>query len=402
MAADWRRAAISELAQQRREKVRPQRDDETPYVALEHIPNGGGRLVGASVAGTATSHKTRFRAGDTLFGKLRPNLRKVVRADFEGVCSTDIIAVGPTDWSDPGFLYQLLASNVVYRHVMGDITGTKMPRTSWKHLSTLAVRVPPLPEQRAIAAVLAAVDEAIARTEVVIAATEGLRRALLHELLTRGVPGRHTEWKQVPGLGTVPSCWEVVRLGEVFEILDSRRVPLNAGERAGMAGSYPYYGANGVVDHIDRWIFDDDLVLLAEDGGNFDDFAKRPVAYRVRGKCWVNNHAHVLKARSEHLRSFAFHSLVHKDIRGFIKGSTRSKLTQGGMRRIVMAVPRELREAEQIGNAVDAAEHSLFELRATVDDLRRVKAALSDSLLTGHVRVSSTLGEAQAKLGYIR
>ena len=73
--------------------------------------------------------------------------------------------------------------------------------------------LPPLPEQRAIAAVLDGIDEAIERTEEVIAATERLRDALLHELLTRGLPGRHSEWVDVPGLGTVPACWDVVRLG---------------------------------------------------------------------------------------------------------------------------------------------------------------------------------------------
>ena len=215
MPVDWRHAAVRDIAQKRAEKVHPQPGDKTPYVALEHIPNGGGRLLGAAIAGVATSHKTRFRAGDTLFGKLRPNLRKVVRADFDGVCSTDIIAVGPKNGNDPAFLYQLLASGVVYRHVMGDITGTKMPRTSWERLADLSIRVPALPEQRAIAAVLDAIDEAIERTEEVIAATERLRDALLHELLTCGVPGHHTAWREVPGLGTIPACWEVVRLGDV-------------------------------------------------------------------------------------------------------------------------------------------------------------------------------------------
>ena len=80
-----------------------------------------------------------------------------------------------------------------------------------------AVLLPPLAEQRGIAAVLDAIDEAIERSEAVVAATEELRRSLLHELLSRGVPGWHSEWREVRGLGVVPACWEVVRLGEVCE-----------------------------------------------------------------------------------------------------------------------------------------------------------------------------------------
>ena len=80
------------------------------------------------------------------------------------------------------------------------------------------ILLPPLPEQRAIAAVLDSIDGAIEGAEAVIAATERLRGALLHELLTRGVPGWHTAWREAPGVGSVPADWEVVRLGEVAEV----------------------------------------------------------------------------------------------------------------------------------------------------------------------------------------
>ena len=84
----------------------------------------------------------------------------------------------------------------------------------------------------------------------------------------------------------VPDGWQVVRLGDVAEVLDSRRIPLNADARATMVGEYPYYGANGVVDYIDRWIFDEteDLILLAEDGGHFEEFVTRPIAISSHGQ----------------------------------------------------------------------------------------------------------------------
>ena len=88
--------------------------------------------------------------------------------------------------------------------------------------------LPPLPEQRAIAAVLDSIDEAIERTEAVITATERLRDALLHELLTRGVPGWHTQWKDVPGIGTIPAAWDVVRLGDVVTIASGQSDPKEA------------------------------------------------------------------------------------------------------------------------------------------------------------------------------
>ena len=95
-----------------------------------------------------------------------------------------------------------------------NMTGQAYPAVRPEDVSAYRFLLPPLHEQRAIAAVLDSIEEAIERTESVIAATEQLRDSLLHELLTRGVPGWHTEWKDVPGLGTIPVDWEVVRLGD--------------------------------------------------------------------------------------------------------------------------------------------------------------------------------------------
>ena len=275
---------------------------------------------------------------------------------------------------------------------------TGVPGLNRDDVYALRRKIPPLAEQRGIAAVLDAIEEAIERTEAVIAATERLRDALLHELLTRGVPGWHTEWREVPGLGTIPADWQVVRLGEVTDVLDARRIPLNADERAKIPGRYPYYGANGVMDHIGRWIFDedDDLILLAEDGGHFDEFRTRPIAYRVRGKCWVNNHAHVLKAKNREIGSFIFHSLVNKDIRPFINGSTRSKLTQADLVRIKVGLPSASDEALVIAEVLDAVGEMIDQRRSQRDALTVAKTSAADALLTGRVRVPIPV---EAKIG---
>ena len=98
-------------------------------------------------------------------------------------------------------------------------------------LRSLPILLPPLPEQRAIAAVLDSIDDAIERTEAVITATERLRDALLHELLTRGVPGWHTQWKDVPGIGTIPADWEVVRLGDECKRITKGTTPTTLGRQ---------------------------------------------------------------------------------------------------------------------------------------------------------------------------
>lgn len=128
---------------------------------------------------------------------------------------------------------------------------------------------------------------------------------------------------------------ETYTVEECCEILDSQRVPIKGSERS--AGEYPYYGANGIQDYVDDYIFDDELVLLAEDGGNFGSKI-RPIAYRVSGKCWVNNHAHVLKPKSMIDVDYLCYSLMFYDTNGLVNGATRQKLTQATMRK--MKIPK--------------------------------------------------------------
>ena len=115
------------------------------------------------------------------------------------------------------------------------------------------------------------------------------------------------------------------------QILDSMRVPITASDRE--EGEYPYYGANGIQDYVADYIFDDELVLLAEDGGNFGS-KERPIAYRVSGKCWVNNHAHVLKPKEGLDVDYLCYSLMFYKIDGMVNGATRQKLTQAAMRKM--------------------------------------------------------------------
>ena len=137
---------------------------------------------------------------------------------------------------------------------------------------------------------------------------------------------------------------DMMYVEDCCEILDFMRVPIVASERE--KGKYPYYGANGIQDYVADYIFDDELVLLAEDGGNFGS-RERPIAYRVSGKCWVNNHAHVLKPKDELDVDYLCYSLMFYKVDGMVNGATRQKLTQAAMRK--MQIPsRSMDEQKQI------------------------------------------------------
>lgn len=157
----------------------------------------------------------------------------------------------------------------------------------------------------------------------------------------------------------------MARLGDICEILDSKRVPVTAADR--QPGPYPYYGANGVQDYVADYIFDDELVLLAEDGGNFGSKDK-PIAYRVSGKCWVNNHAHVLRPKQGLDVDYLCYSLMFYDVSGLVNGATRQKLTQADMRKMEIPVP-PLEEQRRIAALLDKVSDLIAKRRTQLDKL---------------------------------
>lgn len=150
---------------------------------------------------------------------------------------------------------------------------------------------------------------------------------------------------------------------EWCEILDSQRIPITAKNR--IEGPYPYYGANGIQDYVNDYIFDDELVLLAEDGGNFGS-KDRPIAYRVSGKCWVNNHAHVLKPKKGLDVDYLCYSLMFYNTNGLVNGATRQKLTQSTMR--TMKIPcLEINEQQEIVQKIKKIESILNDLNGQLE-----------------------------------
>jgi type I restriction enzyme, S subunit len=182
--------------------------------------------------------------------------------------------------------------------------------------------------------------------------------------------------------------WRKRSIEEIVEILDRKRIPVNAKEREKRKGHIPYYGATGQVGWIDDYIFDEELVLLGEDGAPFFDGSK-PVAYIVKGKTWVNNHAHVLRMRNGHLSLFVMHQLNILDYHPYVSGTTRYKLPQGAMKNIELLMPspevqfQTVQAIESYLSRIDKAEENLRQVQAKLKQYRAsvLKAAVEGKLV---------------------
>ena len=196
------------------------------------------------------------------------------------------------------------------------------------------------------------------------------------------------------GLSELPDGWMWTMLEDCTEILDSQRVPINAKEREirihgkSRAELYSYYGATGQVGWIDDYLFDDELVLLGEDGAPFLDLSKDK-AYLIKGKSWVNNHAHVLRARTELMSNqLLCHYLNTYDYRNYVTGTTRLKLNQSMMRKISVPLPplpeqhRIVAKIKELFTKLDAGINELHKAQSQLKRYRQsvLKAAFEGKL----------------------
>jgi type I restriction enzyme S subunit len=189
-----------------------------------------------------------------------------------------------------------------------------------------------------------------------------------------------------------PSSWRQVPLGRVAEFLDHMRRPVRAAERR--PGNFPYYGANGQQGTIDDFIFDEPLVLLAEDGGNFGD-PSRPISYAIQGKTWVNNHAHVLRPNLQ-LTDTAFLNsvLMFSDVRPYISGTTRAKLTKGEAEKIPIGLPPP-QEQRRIVSLIEKADNIRHQCSDADSTARSILPALFFKMFGDPVRNSHRLPTAR-------
>ena len=186
-------------------------------------------------------------------------------------------------------------------------------------------------------------------------------------------------------IGPVPEGWRYTTLKESIKIFDSRRIPLNKRQRAERQGPYPYYGAAGIMDYVDDFLFDGIYVLTGEDGSVSDENGY-PVVQYVWGQFWVNNHAHVLKGKNGVSDEQLYLFLEHTNIAAFVTGAVQPKLSQKNLK----AIPF-LFSGEQVCIAFSVLVKPLFaNVRANFNEITNLvslRDTLLPKLLSGQIRL---------------
>ncbi|MGA3058861.1 MAG: restriction endonuclease subunit S [Candidatus Bathyarchaeia archaeon] len=275
--------------------------------------------------------------------------------------------------NDPKFIYYLYSFLGLEKYS----TGSGVPTLNRNDVHAIEALIPKnRTEQSAMAQVLSDTDALVESLNRLVEKKKNIKLGAMQEFLT----GK----KRLPGF---TGAWLVSTLMEITYSLDNLRVPLNESQRLTMKGDYPYCGANGILDYINKFAIDDDIILMAEDGGYFDEYSYRPIAYRMKGKCWVNNHAHILKAKANFSQDFIFYALVHKNILQYLTNGTRSKLNKSEMNKIEIQLPLPKEEQIAIAQVLYDMDLEIEALEQKRDKYKQLKVGMMQQLLTGRIRL---------------
>ena len=265
------------------------------------------------------------------------------------------------------FLGYKLNSISYHNQIAPLVAGTKVYSINRKAIGETTITYPSKAEQQKIADFLSNVDSIITAETKILNTLQKKKKALMQKLFTRQLRFKSDDGKDFP-------AWEEKKLGECVEILDSQRKPIESKERANRKGEYPYYGASGIIDYIDDYLFEAESILLGEDGANIINRNSR-LAFIATGKYWVNNHAHIMKTNADNLNYFICEYLESLDYSKICAGSAQPKLTQDVIRNLTIKAPCK-EEQQKIADCLSSLDSLIQTQQKVVTTWQQRKKAL--------------------------
>ncbi|MFI3253395.1 MAG: restriction endonuclease subunit S [Eubacteriales bacterium] len=242
------------------------------------------------------------------------------------------------------YLYYWMFSKSFFEQIRQNVKGASQANLNTGWLSKFNLPLPPLEKQQEIAHELDEISEIIALRKEQIKKLNLLVKAKFVEMFGDPVVN--------------PMAWEEKNLDDVSKNLDNRRVPITSNDRK--LGKYPYYGASGIIDYVNDYIFDERLLLISEDGANL--LARTTaIAFSVEEKCWINNHAHVLSFHATATQTYCEYLFNKIDLTPFVTGSAQPKLNQSKLNEISFPLP-PLPLQEQFALYVQSVEEAKKEM----------------------------------------
>ena len=241
----------------------------------------------------------------------------------------------------------------------------------YPQIETIKVCIPALSEQKRVADILGTLERRIAKQAQLVDSLKKYKRGVVAAIFSH-------QLKFSDATGNPYPEWTSCTLQDAVDFLDGQRKPLESADRAKRQGQYPYYGASGIIDYIDDFIFDEPLLLLGEDGANILN-RSTPLCFIAEGKYWVNNHAHVMRPKAGQNIKFLCELLESLDYTRYNTGTAQPKLNQDKCRRIGLALP-VYEEQCHIADFLSALDQRTDKAQSILDYLRSNRDGLLQQL----------------------
>jgi type I restriction enzyme S subunit len=293
------------------------------------------------------------------------------------------------------YLYWILNSPVFEEYNNYTKTGSTILHLYQNVLVEMLFPLPSTPEQLAIANYLdhqtQNIDRLIANKKAQAEKLKELRQIEINNAVTKGLnPSVEMKDSGIDWMGEIPKHWEVKHLKRAFNFYNSIRIPLSSEERADLENIYDYYGASGVIDKVDRFLFDGEYILIGEDGANLLD-RNSPLAFKVSGRFWVNNHAHIIKPVKGDIDFYTFF-LESIDFTIYITGSAQPKLTieaLSGVRVIVPPIEEQIQIAEYLKERTESMDKLMKNVQTQIEKLQELRKIKIYEAVTGKIKVNA-------------
>ena len=324
-------------------------------------------------------------------------ITRVIDWDFEFSIFVSLCLIKfRTETYSPYFFSYLFQSQVIDQQLRESSKTSTVTNLHLDKIRELFVVRPPIAKQHAIVDFLdrktGQIDELIRIKEQRIELLQEQRTALINQAVTKGLdPNVEMKTSGVEWIGEIPKHWTISKVKHEFESLDNLRIPLNSETRGSMKLKiYDYYGASGVIDKVENYIFDEPLILIGEDGANLY-LRSTPLAFKAIGKYWVNNHAHVLRLKHGNI-DYLTNMLESLDYTHYITGAAQPKLTSDNLMNITVITPPPLEQA-QIADFLDCKTQQIDQLITTeqrkFELLKEYRQSLISEAVTGKIDVRS-------------
>jgi type I restriction enzyme S subunit len=305
-----------------------------------------------------------------------------------------LLRVRPTT-VESKFVFYFLFSHITKMRIEKMVSATTYPNLKVEEYNKSLIFIPPPAEQQQIVNYLdqktTLIDQIISSSEKKIELLKEQRTAIINQAVTKGLnPKVKMKDSGVEWIGEIPEGWILSKVKWEMNFHNNKRVPIEGEKRSYMSGEYPYYGASGIVDYVNDYIFDGTYILVGEDGANILS-RSTPLAFIVQGKFWVNNHAHILTSISGVIDYFCY-QLELNDYSTVASGSAQPKLTKEALSDINVISP-PLSEQQQIVTYLDQKTKEIDDLIASekkrIELLKEYRHSLISEVVTGKIKVTN-------------